>query len=113
MSVRRLLDAELRRFQRLADLEARVAAFAAWPLDATITDLRDVLATRLISMEDHRRLHVLVSGLYHQAGADLPLVNQLRAEVATALGTNKPRKEANHVLRQPELPQDGLQDPRP
>ncbi len=93
MSVRELLDSGLRPHTRLADLEALVAAFAARPLDTTVRDLRDVLKTRRITMEDHRRLHVLISTLYHQAGAGLTLSHALRVEVTDALNHTRPREE--------------------
>lgn len=85
MSVRGLLDGQLRPYRRVADLEALAATAAAGPLTDTVRDLRVVLASRRIGGEDHRRLQVLISTLYHEAGAALPLVNDLRAEVDAAL----------------------------
>lgn len=89
MSVRRLLDSDLRPYRRVADLEALAATAAAGLLTDTVRDLRTVLASRRIGGEDHRRLHVLISTLYHQADAAFTLVNELRGEVDTALSVGR------------------------
>jgi hypothetical protein len=92
VSVRQLLDGELRPHTRLHHLTTLTGALAAAPLDETVADLRAALKGR-ITMEDHRRLHVLISTLYHQAGAGLALSDALRAEVTAALNRTTPREE--------------------
>lgn len=82
-TVRGLLDAELAGARRMQHLQELCADFTDEPLDATVAGLREVLDGR-ISMEDYRRLHVLISHLYHACGASIPLTRELCAEVNTA-----------------------------
>ena len=83
-TVRGLLDAQLPTGRRREHLQKLCEHFTGEPLDATVTDLRGVLAGP-ISMEDYRRLHILISHLYHSCGASIPLNDELRAEVNTSL----------------------------
>jgi hypothetical protein len=64
-------------------LEEDCARIAASPLADTLADLRGVVA-RPVTGEECRRLHVLVSTLYHRADAPLSLTEELRAEIETA-----------------------------
>lgn len=82
--VRDYLDADLHPFRRQIDLEALTGRFTGQPLDDTVTGLRGVLAEP-IGMEDYRRLHILISHLYHACGAPIPLTATLRGEVNNAL----------------------------
>lgn len=83
-SVREFLDAPLRPLQRTEDLDALCARFVDVPLEAVLSDIRRVLAAG-VEVEEFRRLHVLISHLYHRCGADVPLTVTLRAEVGHAL----------------------------
>jgi hypothetical protein len=83
-TVRDFLDEDLPPFRRVRELEAMAAAFTGQRLDTTISSLRDVLGYP-ISLEDYRRLHVLISHLYHSCGADIPQTTKLRTEVNQAL----------------------------
>jgi hypothetical protein len=99
-TVREFLDADLDRLRRAADLEGLVGRFTGQPLTDTATDLRGVLAGG-IDMEQFRRLHILISHLYHSCGAGIPLTNKLRDEVGQALTrstTTRTREEGTHVL---------------
>lgn len=81
-TVRGLLDAKLRD-PRVRSLETEVTRVADRPLRDTVADLRTTLSEPITS-EDCRRLHVLISTLYHRAGADLTLTEELRAAIETA-----------------------------
>jgi hypothetical protein len=81
-AVRALLDAALRE-PRVHSLEAAAARIAARPLADTLLDLDAVLASP-VTGEDCRRLHVLVSSLYHRAGAPLTLTQELQAAIEAA-----------------------------
>jgi hypothetical protein len=83
-TVREFLDADLATGRRMEHLKELCGRFTGEPLDATVTDLRGVLAGP-ISMEDFRRLHIVVSHLYHSCGASIPLINQLRTEANESL----------------------------
>lgn len=99
-TVREFLDADLDRLRRAADLEALAARFTGQPLPDTATDLRSAL-TGGIGMEDFRRLHILISHLYHSCGAGFRLTNELRDEVGQALArhsTSASERGGNHVL---------------
>ncbi|MGW5352168.1 hypothetical protein ACWERV_16865 [Streptomyces sp. NPDC004031] len=100
-TVREYLDAPLRQTQRTADLEALTRRFAGQPLPGTVADLRAALREG-IGMEDFRRLHILISQLYHQCNASIPLTRCLRAEVSRALTrsrrTTRTREEETRVL---------------
>src|SRR5882757_8671477 len=63
LTVARLLAAELRE-PRVRFLEDEVARFAGKPLADTVAELRQVITSPL-GAEAGRRLHVLVSYLYH------------------------------------------------
>lgn len=84
-SVRDLLDAELSSARRMANLQDLCARFTGQPLEATVASLHEALADR-IDMEDYRRLHILISHLYHQCGASIPATAELCAEVNRAFG---------------------------
>lgn len=99
-TVREFLDADLDRLRRSADLETLVDRFTGQPLADTAADLRAALADG-IDMEQFRRLHILISHLYHQCGANIPLTNELRNEVGQALArsaTTATERGGNHVL---------------
>ncbi|WP_329369776.1 hypothetical protein OG896_28100 [Streptomyces sp. NBC_00669] len=81
-AVGRLLDAELR-IPRVRSLEAACAELAARPLDVTLAEIRQALEGQ-VGGEGRRRLHVLVSTLYHRAGASLDLTIALRTEIEAA-----------------------------
>ena len=82
LTVRALLDDPLR-LPRMYSLEEACARIAGLPLDPTLTEMRQVIA-QSITGEGCRRLHVLVSTLYHLAGAPLALTEELRAEIEAA-----------------------------
>ena len=86
-AVRTLLDALLRE-PRVRSLEAEAARVASRPLDATVADLRSALR-QPVTGEDCRRLHVLVSTLYHRAQAPLDLTEELRAAIEKARTTTR------------------------
>ena len=65
-------------------LEDEAARFAGKPLDDTVAELRQVTAEPL-DPERCRRLHVLISHLYHHCGASFALTTSLRHEVNNAL----------------------------
>jgi hypothetical protein len=90
-TVRSLLDMRLRE-PRVRFLEDEVARFAGKPLDDIIAELRQVTASPL-DAEAWRRLHILISYLYHRCGASLALITNLRHEVNTALHTPHHIKE--------------------
>jgi len=81
-TVRSLLDEPLRS-PRVPSLESACAELAACPLDDTLADLDRVLSGP-VSGEAGWRLQVLVSALYHHAGASLPLTEELRARIQAA-----------------------------
>jgi hypothetical protein len=83
-TVRDLLDADLATVRRMEHLQDLCKRFTAQPLDATVADLRGVLAGP-IDMESYRRLHVLISHLSVSCGASISLIIELRAEVNTCL----------------------------
>ncbi|WP_329131409.1 hypothetical protein OG552_10130 [Streptomyces sp. NBC_01476] len=93
-TVRAFLDDELPAFRRVRELEAMAGRFTGLPLDGTVEGIRTVIGDR-ISMEDYRRLHILISHLYHACGADIPLTTELRTEVNLALARrgNTPTRE--------------------
>lgn len=64
-------------------LEELCARFDSRPLDDTVADLRDALGEP-IDVEDYRRLHILISHLYHACGASIPTTERLRADVNAA-----------------------------
>jgi hypothetical protein len=103
--VREFLDAELDPMHRAADLERLAARFTGQPLADTVGDLRQTLAQG-IDREQFRRLHILISHLYHACGADLQLTRELRFEVGKALArsgttTPTPTRGGDHVLLEP------------
>jgi len=81
-TVRSLLDAPLK-MPRLRSLEEACDQLAAQPLADTLADLRTAIR-QPVTGEGSRRLHVLVSTLYHRAGAPLDLTKELRAEIESA-----------------------------
>jgi hypothetical protein len=83
-TVREFLAADLAPARRMAALQELCEKFTGEPLDVTTASLRDALADR-IGMEDFRRLHILISHLYHACGASIPLTTELRAEVNVSL----------------------------
>jgi monomeric isocitrate dehydrogenase len=88
-SVGEFLDRPLGRAARLQELTNAIADVTARPLDVTIDDLRTVIKSRRIGIEDQRRLHVLISGLYHRNGASQALVHELRVEVLDAFNASR------------------------
>lgn len=91
-TVRGLLNSRLRE-PRVRFLEAAVAEVSARPLPETVAEIRAVLAEQTpISPEECRRLHVLISSLYHHSGASLELTTVLRHEVSSALNTHHPKE---------------------
>jgi hypothetical protein len=78
-----LLSAELRE-PRVRFLEGEAARFGGKPLDDTVAELRQVTASSLDG-EACRRLHVLISYLYHHCGASFALTTSLQHEVNAAL----------------------------
>ena len=90
-TVRSLLDDSLCT-PRVQSLEAACAELAARPLDGTLAELRQVVA-RPVSPEECRRLHVLISSLYHHSSASLELTTVLRHEVSSALRTRHRTEE--------------------
>lgn len=83
-TVREFLDASLNQTHRAAELESLTQRFTGQPLADTVTGLRHALGGG-ISTEQARRLHILISHLYHRCNADFPLTTNLRAEVGQAL----------------------------
>src|SRR5574337_1158375 len=101
LTVRAFLDEELAPGRRTHHLDALCARVAGQPLDSTVASLREVVAGR-IGLEDYRRLHVLISHLYHACGASIPLTTELRAEVAAAVmrhETAAPLEDRREVIR--------------
>lgn len=89
-----------------SSMREQLAPFTARPLDETISDLRAELRRTSLDLEGYRRLHILISHLYHRCGADIPQTVQLRAEVNRALSAadTEPRSREegiNHVVQQP------------
>ncbi|BBB01124.1 hypothetical protein RVR_8381 [Actinacidiphila reveromycinica] len=82
LTVRHLLDDTLR-LPRVPSLEAVCARIADRPLSVTLAELRQVVAEP-VTGEGGRRLHVLVSTLYHRAGASLARTEELRASIHAA-----------------------------
>lgn len=83
LTVRGLLSADLAPSRRMQHLEELCAQFTGRPLDATVADLLDALSDP-IDVEGYRRLHILISHLYHACGASIPATEKLRAEVNAA-----------------------------
>ncbi|WUH94480.1 hypothetical protein OG900_32990 [Streptomyces sp. NBC_00433] len=98
-TVREFLDADLDRLRRASNLEALTARFTGQPLPETVANLRAALVDG-IGMEDFRRLHILISHLYHHCGAGFQLTADLFAEVGQALArtTITPERGGTHVL---------------
>lgn len=88
-TVRGLLDGPLS-VPRVQSLETACARLATRPLADTLADLRRVIARPPVTGEECRRLHVLVSTLYHRAGVPLSLTEQLRAEIEAAQTVQHP-----------------------
>ncbi|WP_405785119.1 hypothetical protein OG565_05495 [Streptomyces sp. NBC_00138] len=70
---------------RVPSLEAACVRVAARPLDEVLADLRQIVA-QPVTGETCRRLHVLVSTLYHchRTGVPLGLTEELRAAIQAA-----------------------------
>lgn len=85
MQITEYLDHDLRAYDRVREMAKLADEVAARPVDEVFADLRTVLAERDLTGEDHQRLHVLLSQLYH-ASADVtgPLVGKLRTDVTQA-----------------------------
>lgn len=69
---------------RVRTLERLAGQFDSAPLADTVDDLHAVLIAG-IGMEDHTRLQILITRLYHACGASITLTEELRAEAAAAL----------------------------
>jgi hypothetical protein len=78
-------------------LEAACDAIAGRPLTLTLAEIRRALDGSLDG-ESKRRLHVLVSTLYHRAGATLALTEELRAAIEAAPANPSTKKEEPDVL---------------
>lgn len=83
-TVREFLDAPLAPGRRAAHLGELAELVSARPLDHTVADLRATLRAG-VDIEGHRRLHILISHLYHQHGATIPATRRLRTQVGRAL----------------------------
>jgi hypothetical protein len=100
---------------RVREVERLARRCAAADLDDTVTDLRAALRTG-VDLEEFRRLHILISYLYHEHGAGIPLVTNLRAEVGAALALRGSIARATtrggdpDVLSHRRLPQGRLHD---
>src|SRR6478609_1762013 len=92
---------------RDSSMREELAPFTDRPLTETIADLRHELGQRRIDLEKYRRLHILISHLYHRCGADIPQTVALRVEVNRALrvfvyGEVTHREEGSyHTMHQP------------
>ena len=82
LTVRDLLEDPLP-LPRVQSLEESCVRIAGRPLDVTLAEIRQALRGP-VSGESRRRLHVLVSTLYHRAGASLDLTIALRTEIEAA-----------------------------
>jgi hypothetical protein len=91
LTVRSLLDTPLQT-PRVRSLEEACDQHASRPLADTLADLRRVIAGPPVTGEECRRLHVLVSTLYHRAGAPLALTERLRAEIEAAQTAQHPKE---------------------
>lgn len=87
LSVGHLLDAHLS-LPRVGSLEAACTELAGRPLDITVAEL-DLVLSSPVTGEAGWRLQVLVSALYHHAGASLPLTERLRARIQAAQATTE------------------------
>lgn len=106
MDITAYLNHQLRPYGRVPELTALADHVAQQPVADVLTDLRRVLATRALTGEDVRRLHVLLSQLHHAQPAIGPgVMDRLRRAVTTTQ-----RGGEGDVLRKPGLPQDGLLD---
>jgi hypothetical protein len=84
MRITEYLDHTLDETCRVPHMTALADRVAARPAGAVLDDLRAVLEVRALSGEDHQRLHILLSQLYHaHADVDGDLVNELRDVVTT------------------------------
>lgn len=84
LSIRDFLDRQLSPRSGVAELTKLSAEIAAQPLHETVADLRREIGHG-VTTDDQRRLHVLISELYHRCpDADAALVDKLRAEVVSA-----------------------------
>lgn len=93
-TVREFLAAPLAPGRRTAHLGELTERVSARPLDATVADLRSALRAG-IDIEGHRRLHILISYLYHRHGATIPATRRLRAEVGRALAQSREEDPAD------------------
>jgi hypothetical protein len=87
MQIMAYLDHPLTAYDRVRKLTELADAVAARPVSEVVDDLRGVLAARDLTGEDHHRLHVLLSQLYHASGAPDAtgdLVDALRTDVTEA-----------------------------
>jgi hypothetical protein len=85
LTIEQFLDRPLSPLGGVPELTQLTAQIAAQPLEETVADLRRVIKARAVTIEDQRRLHVLISELYHRCtDADLDLVGRLRAEIVAA-----------------------------
>lgn len=99
ITIKEFLDHNLSRtgaVRELQDLSDHIAQGRA--LDDTLRDLRVVVAERKISAEDHRRLHLLLSQLYHaHPGLDGPMHDELRSLVIQGFERGQGQGEAAAV----------------
>ncbi|MEE4541025.1 hypothetical protein V2S66_03455 [Streptomyces sp. V4-01] len=98
LTVQDFLDEHLSPSRRIHHLEELCGQFTAQPLDSTLLSLRAVLVHR-IGLEDYRRLHVLISHLYHSCGASIPQTTVLRSEVNRAVARRETPAELAHARR--------------
>jgi hypothetical protein len=90
MRIAEYLDHQLDKNCRVLHMTALADRVAACPAGAVLDDLRAVLEVRVLSGEDHQRLHILLSQLYHaHADVDGALVRELRDVVTTVWETSR------------------------
>lgn len=86
-----LLDRPLSRLGGVVELEAAATRVVQQPLDMLLADLRAVLSAWPISVEAQRRLHLLISHMYHHRSVTGDLAAELRAGVIH--GFNRTRSQ--------------------
>lgn len=103
-TIRELLDVDPPRSGDRA-LQEVMNGFIGQDLGDTIDDLRHELAHGSLDLEGYRRLHVLISHLYHKCGATIEQTRALRDEVNAKLRDRSAaeiRKEVDpHVVLEP------------
>lgn len=101
LSIREFLDAPLSRLGAVRELTDAAALVAERPLDEVDDDFRAEIASRPVDVDGQRRLHLLISQLYHlMDGFDSDRVAELRAVVVAAFEEGRTAEEGgdHHVL---------------